>query len=188
MASVRKRTWTAPTGEAKTAWLVDYTDTRGGRQRRHFATEKAAAAFRINIEGQLASGVYRPDASRVTLAQACESFLAHCAGRHERDERMTRKMLVVYRGHINNYILHPANGVGGWKLSQLTARAVGEFRDRIRSAGLSVPTARKVLATLHSVLEHAIGQDWIAAKPRQTGQGYRSSWRRFGQGYTSIEA
>jgi integrase len=143
--------------------LVDYTDSRGNRLRRHFPTKKAADAFRINIEGQLATGVYRPDASRVTLVQACESFLAHCSARHERDERMTRKMLVVYRGHINNYILHPSNGLGGWRLSQLTARAVGEFRDRIRSAGLSVPTARKVLATLHSVLEHAIGQDWIAA-------------------------
>lgn len=27
---------------------------------------------------------------------------------------------------------------------------------------MTVPTARKVLATLHSVLEHAISQDWIA--------------------------
>jgi hypothetical protein len=27
---------------------------------------------------------------------------------------------------------------------------------------VTVPTARKVLATLHSVLEHAISQDWIA--------------------------
>jgi integrase len=72
---------------------------------------------------------------------------------------MTRKTLVVYRGHINNYILP---GVGTTKLSQLTARAVGDFRDRIRSAGMSVPTARKVLSTLHSVLEYAISQDWIA--------------------------
>jgi integrase len=162
MASVRKRTWSAG---AKTAWLVDYTDSRGNRQRRHFATKKAADAFRINIEGQLATGIYRPDASRVSVRQACESFLAHCVGRHQRDERMTRKMLVVYQGHIRNHILHPENGIGAWKLSQLTTRAIGEFRDRIRSAGMSVPTARKVLATLHSVLEHAIGQDWIAANP-----------------------
>src|SRR5262249_26365058 len=33
---------------------------------------------------------------------------------------------------------------------------------RMREAGVSVPTARKILATLHGVLEYAIGQDWVA--------------------------
>jgi integrase len=58
--------------------------------------------------------------------------------------------------------LHPEHGVGDHKLSQLTARSVGEFRDRIRTAGVTVPTTRKILGTLHSVLEHAIFRDWIA--------------------------
>src|SRR5262249_44828260 len=73
-------------------------------------------------------------------------------GRYQRDERMTRKSLVVYRGHISKHILHPEHGIGAWKLSQLTARGVGEFRDRIRTAGVTVATARKILATLHAVL------------------------------------
>jgi hypothetical protein len=30
--SVRKRTWIAPEGEEKTAWVVDYVD-QGGRRR-----------------------------------------------------------------------------------------------------------------------------------------------------------
>jgi integrase len=75
---------------------------------------------------------------------------------------MTRKWLAVYRGHVNNHILSADYGVGGWKLAQLTARAVAQFRDRMRSAKVSVPTTRKVLATLHSVFEFAISQDWIA--------------------------
>jgi integrase len=164
MASVRKRTWTSR-GDTKIAWVVDYTDSRGDRQRKHFSTKKAADAFRINIEGQLQAGIYRPDASKLKLEDVCESFSAHCQGRNQRDERMTRKMLVVYQGHINNHILHPEHGIGAWKLSQLTSKAVGEFRDRIRGAGVSVPTARKILATLHSILEHAISQDWIATNP-----------------------
>ena len=161
MASVRKRVWASPSGP-KTAWLVDYTDSRGNRLRKHFRTKKAADTFRIRIEGQIQAGTYRPDASKLTIKEVCESFLADCQERHERDERMTRKMLVVYRGHINNHILHSDYGVGAWKLSQLTARAVGEFRNRIRTAGVTVPTARKILSTLHSILEHAIAQDWIA--------------------------
>ena len=60
MASVRKRTWMASSGETKTAWVVDYSDNRGDRQRRHFPSKKAADAFRINIEGQLHAGIYRP--------------------------------------------------------------------------------------------------------------------------------
>lgn len=161
MASVRKRRWTS-SGKAKTAWVVDYTDGHSQRQRKHFRNKKAADAFRISIEGQMKAGTYRAAADKVTVKQACESFLEHCKGRNERDERMTRKMLAVYRGHVANHILHPQHGVGGHKLSQFTARSVGDFRDRLRTAGVTVPTARKVLATLHRVLELAISEDWVA--------------------------
>src|ERR1700683_5130520 len=162
MATVRKRTWKTALGEAKTAWVVDYADSRGGRQRKHFTNKKAADAFRIRIEGQMQAGTYRPDADKITVKEVCESFLEHCAGRNARDEHMTRKMLAVYKGHANNHILHPEHALGKRKLSQLTARSVGDFRDRLRSSGVTVATTRKVLATLHSALEYAISQDWIA--------------------------
>jgi len=162
MTSIRKRVWNAPSGESKMAWLVDYTDSLGTRHRKHFPSKKAADAFRVDIEGQMRNGTYRSGADKASVKEVCESFLEHCEGRYARDERMTRKMLVVYRGHVQNHLLHPDLGVGGSKLSQLTARSVGEFRDRIRAAGVTVPTARKVLATLHGVLAHAISQDWVA--------------------------
>ncbi len=53
------------------------------------------------------AGTYRAAADKVTVKDACESFLEHCEGRNQRDERMTRKMLTVYRGHVTNHILHP---------------------------------------------------------------------------------
>jgi hypothetical protein len=162
MATVRKRTWTTATGEAKTAWVVDYIDTNGDRQRKHCPNKKAADAFRVSVEGQIQRGTYRPSADQVTVNSVCESFLEWCEGRNQRDERMTRKMLVVYQGHVHNHILQPEHGLSGRKLSQLTARAIGEFRDRIRSAGVTVPSARKIIATLHSALEYAISQDWVA--------------------------
>jgi integrase len=162
MASVRKRTWKCTGGEAKTAWVVDYADSHGERQRRHFSHKKTADAFRIQVEGQMQAGTYRPDADKVTVKKVCESFLEHCEGRNERDERMTRKMLTVYKGHVNNHILHAEHGLASRKLSQLTARSVGDFRDQLRHSGVSVPTARKILATLHSVLAYAITQDWVA--------------------------
>ena len=105
---------------------------------------RLADAFRICIEGQMQAGTYRPNADKVTVKEVCESFLEHCVGRNERDERMTRKMLTVYKGHVNNHILHPDRGLGSRKLSQLTARSVGDFRDRLRGVGVTVPTARKI--------------------------------------------
>jgi integrase len=161
VTSIRKRVWKAPSGESKMAWQVDYADSRG-RQRKHFPSKKAADDFRVVVEGQMRAGTYRPGADKVTVKEVCEAFLEHCEGRQCRDERMTRKMLVVYRGHVQNHILHPDRGVGGSKLSQLTARSIGEFRDRMRASGVTVPTTRKVLATLHGVLAHAISQDWVA--------------------------
>src|SRR5215475_6566950 len=126
MASVRRRTWKTASGEAKTAWVVDSTDSRGDRQRKHFSHKKAADAFRIHIEGQMQAGTYRPNADKVTVKEVCEGFLEHCEGRNERDERMTRKMLVVYKGHIDNYIVYADHGLSSRKLSQLTARSVGD--------------------------------------------------------------
>jgi integrase len=73
---------------------------------------------------------------------------------------MTRKMLTVYRGYINNHIL-PSLADG--RLSQLTAKTIGDFRDGLRDNRVTVPTTRKILATLHNILEYAISQDWIAA-------------------------
>jgi hypothetical protein len=32
MASVRERTWSASSGEFKTAWVIDYADNRGAQQ------------------------------------------------------------------------------------------------------------------------------------------------------------
>jgi len=125
-------------------------------------SKKAADVFRIQVEGQMQAGTFRSRADKITLKEVCESFLEHCAGRYEREERMTRKMLAVYRGHASNHILHSDHGLGSCKLSQLTARSVGEFRDRLRSAGVTVPTTRKILATLHNALSYAISQDWIA--------------------------
>jgi integrase len=162
MAKTFKRCWTKPNGAKREAWCVDYSDGAGNRHRPQFKTRKAADKFRVKVEGQLSDGIYRPDADKVTVKEVCEAFIENCEGRMRRNERMTRKMLTVYRGHVNNHILHSDHGVGQSKLSQVTARRVGDFRDALRNVGVTVPTTRKILATFHAVLEYAISQDWVA--------------------------
>ena len=117
MAKVRKRSWRNAKGENQAAWVVDYTDGHGNRRRKHYVNKKAADAFRIHVESQMQLGTYRACAEKITVKEVCDSFLDRCATRNQRNERMTRKMLVVYKGHIKNYILNATYGIGSKKLS-----------------------------------------------------------------------
>jgi integrase len=181
MASIRKRKWTTATGEARTAWRVDFIDASGNRDRRQFPSKGEADAFRVEIEGQLRTGTFRTDAAKITVADVAERFLEHCRGRMQRRERMTRGNYRFYEGHVRNYICPDRDrhkhrkqprmvrdfkdGVANIKLAQLTPRRVADFRDRLRKAGISVPTARKILATLQLMMAHAISLDLIAVNP-----------------------
>ncbi|WP_375456609.1 tyrosine-type recombinase/integrase [uncultured Methylobacterium sp.] len=118
-----------------------------------------------------------------------KQFLAYCRGRMERRERMTRGTFEVYTGHVHNYVCPPAGrsartlqnacafeaGLASVKLRQLTGRAVGDFRDRLRAANRSVAMTRKVLGTLRLILAYAIGRDLITVN---MAQGVRVIGRR----------
>lgn len=181
MASIRKRQWRNADGKVTTAWSVSFIDRQGRRERKQFQTKREADAFRIEIEGKLHSGTFRSEALKMSLKTLCAQYLVYCTGRMERRERMTRRNLAVYEGHIWNYIcpdperrakqknktrVVPFNeGLGNLPLSELTAGTVAEFRDRLRLAGVSVPTTRKIITTLHAVMQYAISRDLIAVNP-----------------------
>jgi integrase len=177
MSAIRKRTWTNADGVERTRWFVDIRDNNGNRDRRQFDSRKEADAFRIATEAQIQAGSYRGTASKFTVKDAATSFLAHCEGRRQRGERMTRQNYNTMDGHIGNYIcpdptrhegtkhptrvIHFDGGIGSIKLSQLTSRSVGDFRDRLRTVGVTVVTTRKILSTLQQLLQHAIDRDMI---------------------------
>lgn len=182
MATIRKRNWTTGKGEKRTAWTVDFADNAGQRQRKQFRTRREADAFRVDVEGQLRAGTFRADADKLTVAEVAAGFLEHAEGRSKRGERFTRHHLATVEGHLWNYIAPDAKrhdgkpktraiafaqGIGGVKLSQLTARVVGDFRDRLRDAGVSVVTTRKILSTLSTLLAWAISQDMVAINSAQ---------------------
>lgn len=181
MASIRKRKWKSAAGEIRTAWQVDFADASENRDRRQFASKGEADAFRVEIEGQLRKGTFRAEAAKVTVKEAADLFLEHCKARMKRRERMTRGNYHFYEGHIRNYICPDLDrhknhkrpkqlrsfkeGLSNVKLAQLTARGVGDFRDRVRDAGVSVPTTRKIISTLQVMLNYAIGRDLLAVNP-----------------------
>ena len=129
MATTRKRTWRNARGENKSAWVVDYTDIHGNRQRKQCLNKKAADAFRIRVESQMQIGTYRQSADKITIKEVCYNFLDRCTIRSQRNERMTRKMLVVYTGQVNNPILNPKHGIGGRKLASGRLREGNQSND-----------------------------------------------------------
>jgi integrase len=179
MAIVRKRTWKSAKG-AGTAFSVDYFDSQGKRQRKQFDTRAEANDFRVEIEGQMRSGTYRPEATKILVRELAGLFLARCKTRMERGERMTRRNYETYEGYVRNYICpdrewhvrkHASphhqfeffdKGIGDYKLSRLTVGTVTKFRDDLRDTGLSVATTRKIIAMLQVMLTYGISLDLTA--------------------------
>ncbi|MEF2555536.1 site-specific integrase [Aurantimonas sp. C2-5-R2] len=170
MAVIKKRIWTNKGGTHE-AWKLDYIDANGVRHREQFAKKRDAEARRVEVEGQIGKGTYRAEAANTTVRKACEDFDRHLEGRMNRGERVTPLYYTNATAHMWNYIAPKAGrknkiqfdgGIGDVKLAQLTARGVGEFRDRLRDSGVGIATTRQILGTLSRVLLHAVANDLVA--------------------------
>ena len=54
------------------AWVVDYMDAAGKRRLKTFTTKKAADAWSVQAQHQVASGTHTPDRDSVTVKAAGE--------------------------------------------------------------------------------------------------------------------
>ena len=122
LASVRKREWTSPKGEAKSAWVVDYLDQVGKRRLKTFARKKEAEAYVATAVVEVRSGLHTPDSQSITVAEATKLWLSSCGA-------LERTTLDSYRNHVE---LHITPYLGRVKLSQLTGPMVREFEDKLR--------------------------------------------------------
>lgn len=178
MAGVSKRIWTTDSGAERHGWQVDFTDETGARKRKQFQKKRDADAFRVKVESGLADGTYRGKAASTTIKDVALAYLEHAQGRNERGERFTTAHLLVVTGHVMNYIAPDAEhrakrkvktqvrefdaGLATLPLAKLTAGAIGDFRDRLRAAGVGVVTTRKILTTLSAILAYAVSKDLVA--------------------------
>jgi integrase len=169
MATVTKRKWKTGRGDIREAWVLAYTDKQGVRHREQFAKKRDAEAKRVEVEGQISKGAFRAEAAKITVAEACAAYVKHIEGRSARGERITPLYLKTTKAHLNNYVA-PSDeghvdfegGIGELKLAELTSRRVGEFRDSVRDAGVSVATTRQILGSLSRALSHAVANDLVA--------------------------
>lgn len=150
--SIRKREWTTPQGELKTAWLVDYRDSAGKRRAKQFARKKDADAFVTTASWEVRQGTHTPDSQSITVAKAAENWLAR--GHRENLE------LATLNGYGQHVELHIKPSLGGKRLNQLTKPMIEEFRDHLLDSGRSRPLAKTVLRSLTSIIKEAqrVGQ------------------------------
>jgi integrase len=110
MATVRKRSRIASDGEAKVTWLADYVDQHGYRHNKTFTTQKAAKAWLVTAQGEVARGTHTPEAASITVTEAAALWLKK--GELEKLERSTLRQ---YRNHID---LHIAPAIGAARLAR----------------------------------------------------------------------
>ena len=141
--SVRKRTWKTAAGEERQAWLCDYTVQSGKRHVKTFARKKDADAFIAKAKVEVREGVHTADSDSVTVAEAAGFWLKTGAARG-----LERGTLAGYEQHAR---LHIIPSLGRVKMSRLSAPAVRDFEDRLRTDGRSAAMIRKILTSLGSM-------------------------------------
>lgn len=145
--SIRKRTWTTGKGVEKTAWVVDYVDTKGKRRLKTFAKKKDADQFAATASVEVREGVHVADRETVTVKEAGDLWLKSCdaAG-------LERSTLDQYEQHLR---LHIAPTIGAVKLSKITVPAVRAFQEELREKDRSAAMIKRVTVSLGSILSDA---------------------------------
>ncbi|AWC22210.1 Integrase [Aminobacter sp. MSH1] len=177
--SIRRRTWTNAKGAEKTAWVVDYVDTKGARRLKTFAKKKDADTFAATAKVEVREGTHVADSASSTVKEAGDLWIK-AAGR-----RVERGTLVQYRQHLD---LHITPFLGGTLLSRLTVPVIREFEDRLADEGRSPSMVRKVMVSLGSLLADAQERGLVIrnavrekSRTKQKGRDRRQEKRQKGK-------
>lgn len=177
--SVRKRTWTTATAEAREAWVTAYTDANGARRLKTFSRKKDADAFAATAHVEVREGVHIADSASVTVKTAADMWLtsAEASG-------LERSTIAQYGQHVR---LHIEPFIGETKLSALSIPLIRGFEDRLRAEGRSPAMARKVLVSLGTLIADAQERGLAARNPvrdlrvRRGGKERRAERRQKGK-------
>lgn len=165
--SVRKRAWTTPSGEAKTAWVVDYTDSAGKRRLKTFKLKKQADAFAATASVEVREGTHVADSASATVEAAGKFWIATA-----KSAGLERATIADYDRHVR---LHIAPRLGAVKLSSLTIARVRAFEDELRADGRSQAMVKKVLVSLGSLIADAQERGLVGRNVVRDMKGRRGS-------------
>jgi integrase len=148
--SIRKRNWITSKGEAKEAWIVDYSDAHG-RHIKTFERKKEAVDHHASVKVDIKRGVH--SSSKETVAAAGKKWLT------DAEDRLEPATLESYRQHLEQHIVP---FIGTAKLSQLTVPMVREFMDRLRAEKRSPAMIKRVVGDLGAILADAQERGTVA--------------------------
>lgn len=152
--SVRKRIWTTPKGEEKSAWVVDYFDGTGKRRLKTFRLKKEADSFAATANVEIREGVHVADSASVTIEAAGQLWLSTA-----RSDGLERATVEDYERHVR---LHINPHIGAMKLPALTIAKVRAFEDQLRDADRSPAMIKKVLVSLGTLIADAQERGLVA--------------------------
>lgn len=168
--SVRKRMWTTGKGVEKSAWVVDYVDTKGKRRLKSFKLKKDADQFAATASVEVREGVHVADRDTVTVTKAGALWIA--SGENAGLERST----INQRKRHLKFHIEPL--IGETLLSKVTVPAVRDFEDRLRTEGRSPAMVKKAVGSLGSILADAIERGLATRNPVRDIRGRRKGDRR----------
>jgi len=150
---IRERKWITAKGEAKSAWVVIYTDGSGKRRLKTFAKWKPARDFQIDTDAAVKAGTHVAESESVTIEQAAKEWVA-------RREALGRERAVVgnYRRAM---ALHVVPYIGKLKISKLDRSKLSTFEDQLRAGGRSTNTIKTVLRMLSQMTSDAMRRGYV---------------------------
>jgi integrase len=135
--SVRLHKWSTTKGEAREAWLVQYStaelDSRGKRRRhtKFFERKKDAVAFEATVRVNIRKGTHVPDSRSPDVAAAGKQWLESCEA-----DGLERTTIDSYRNHIE---YHVVPYFGPMKLSALSVALIRDWQDKLRNGEIPHP-------------------------------------------------
>lgn len=165
--SIRKREWTTPKGEQKSAWVVDYVDAKGKRRLKTFAKKKEADAFSAKASIEVREGVHVADSATVTVEEAAKLWMTSV-----RASSLERSSVEDYERTVR---LHITPFIGALKLTALNTVRLRAFEDELREAGRSAFMTKRTLTTLGTMLVDAQERGLVVRNAAREMQSKRGS-------------
>jgi integrase len=142
--SVRQRKWITRTGEAKEAWIVDYS-ANGSRHIETFERKKDAIAREAQVTVDVGKGIHIAPSKSPTVAQAGAKWL-------DGSDKLEAATLESYRQHLRDHIVP---FIGDLRLGHISVPVVRNFMDKLKADGRSPAMIKRVVGDLGSILADA---------------------------------
>ena len=167
--SVRKRKWLTRNGEAKEAWIVDYS-VNGARHIETFERKKDADAREAQVAVDVGKGIHIAPSKSPTVAQAGARWL-------DGTDKLEAATVESYRQHLRDHIIP---FIGDLRLGHISVPVVRNFMDKLKAEGRSPAMIKRLIGDLGSILSDAQERGEVAhnavrslSKRRKKGAGQK---------------